>query len=105
MAVPIAVIIRFSGEPDDLLERFERTRRIWVEAQNSGYEQPLFYAAGRTKEGIAIVTAWESATGHRAFGQGIHPHLDAVGMSPPDQIEQVRIERLGWDDSGPSGTR
>jgi heme-degrading monooxygenase HmoA len=97
MAVPVAVIIRFNGDPDDLLERFERARRKWAGAQESGYEQPLFYAAGRTKEGIAIVTAWESAQGHRAFGQGIHPHIDSVGMAAPDRIEHLRIESLGWE--------
>ena len=38
MADPIAVIIRFSGEPDDLLERFEQARRLWIEAQDADYE-------------------------------------------------------------------
>jgi hypothetical protein len=97
MAVPIAVIIRFSGDPDDLLERFERARRMWVEAQDSDYERPVFYAACRTDEGIAIVNVWENAPAHRAFGQGLHAHIDEVGLPQPDQIERMRIERLSWD--------
>jgi hypothetical protein len=32
MAVPITVIIRFSGDPDELIERFERARLMWIEA-------------------------------------------------------------------------
>jgi hypothetical protein len=55
MADPITVIIRFTGEPDDLLERFEKARRRWIEAQDGDHERPLFYAACRTDDGIAIV--------------------------------------------------
>jgi hypothetical protein len=97
MADPIAVTIRFSGDPDDFLERFERARQLWIEAQDADYERPLFYAACRTDEGIAIVNCWESAVAHRAFGQGLHPHIDAVGMSAPDRIERMRVAKLGWD--------
>ncbi|MGH2954210.1 MAG: hypothetical protein ACRDK9_09345 [Solirubrobacterales bacterium] len=96
MADPIAVTIRFSGDPGDLLERFERARQMWIEAQEDEYERPVFYAACRTDEGIAIVNVWENAAAHRAFGQGLHAHIDALGLSPPVQIERMRIERLGW---------
>jgi hypothetical protein len=97
MADPLAVIIRFSGDPDDLLERIERVRRSWIDAQETGYERPLFYAACKTADGIAVVSAWESAVAHRAFGQGLHNHIDAAGMGMPDQIERLRVEKLGWD--------
>jgi hypothetical protein len=97
MADPIAVIIRFNGDPDDLFERFERARRLWIEAQGGDYERPVFYAACKTDEGIAIVSGWETAVAHRAFGQRMHPHIDAVGMGTPVQIERMRIEKLGWD--------
>jgi hypothetical protein len=97
LSVPLAVIIRFSGEPDDLLERFERVRQMWIDAQDGDYERPLFYAACRSDEGIAIVAGWESAVAHRAFGQGLHSLIEAAGMGAPDQIERMRIEKLGWD--------
>lgn len=97
MAIPIAVIIRFSGDSDDLLERFERARQMWIEAQEEQYERPVVYAACRTDEGIAIVNVWEGARAHRAFGQGVHAHIDAVGLGPPEQIERMRLEKLGWD--------
>jgi hypothetical protein len=94
---PIAVIIRFSGDPDDLLERFERARQLWVEEQDGDYEPPIFYAACETDGGIAILGGWYSAAAHRAFGYGMHPHIEAVGMSTPDQIERLRVAKLGWD--------
>jgi hypothetical protein len=97
MAVPITVIIRFSGDPDELIERFERARLMWIEAQQGDYERPVFYAACRADEGIAIVSGWETAAGHRAFGQQLHSLIDAAGMGTPDEIERMRIERLGWD--------
>ena len=83
MADPIAVIIRFSGEPDDLLDRFEQARQLWIEAQDADYERPLFYAACGTNEGIAVISVWQTAVAHRAFGQGLHPHIASVGLGPP----------------------
>jgi|SRR5215211_6908986 len=97
MADPIAVIIRFSGDPDDLLERFERVRQKWIEAQEGDYERPIFYAACKANEGIAIVSGWQTAVAHRAFGEELHAHIDAVGMGTPDRIERMRIGKLGWD--------
>lgn len=97
MADPIAVIIRFNGNPDDLLERFERARRIWIEAQADDYNRPAFYAACKSDDGIVIVSSWETAAAHRAFGQGIGPYVDAVGMCRPDHVERLRIGRLAWD--------
>lgn len=96
MPDPIAVIIRFSGDPDELLERFEQARRSWIADQQPGYERPLFYAACRTDDGIAVVSGWETAVAHRAFGQGLHPHIHAAGLGRPDQIERLRINDLGW---------
>ena len=97
MAKQLAVIIRFTGDPDELLERFELSRRQWIDHQQPDYERPAFYAACKTGDGIAIVSAWESAIGHRAFGQGLHRHIEAVGLAPPDRIERMPIETLGWD--------
>jgi hypothetical protein len=97
MADPIAVIIRFSGDPDDLLERFDRVRQKWIEAQEGDYERPIFYAACKADEGIAIVSGWQTAVAHRAFGEELHAHIDTVGMGTPDQIERMRIGKLGWD--------
>ena len=96
MADPIAVIIRFSGDPEELLERFEQARQLWIEAQNSNYERPLFYAACKTGQGIAVISVWQTAVAHRAFGQGLHAHIDAVGMGAPDEIERIRVETVGW---------
>jgi hypothetical protein len=97
MRDPIAVIIRFTGDPDDRLERFERARQLWIEAQDGDYERPTFYAACRTEDGIAMLGAWQDAVAHRAFGRELHAHIDAVGIGTPDRIERMRVARLGWD--------
>ena len=96
MADPVAVIMRFEGDPDDLLGRFERARQLWIEAQDGDYERPSFYAATRTDDGIAIISTWETAVAHRAFGQAMHPHIDSVGLTIPDRIERMPVEKLGW---------
>ena len=97
MADPLAVIIRFTGDPDDLFEGFERARRSWIEGRAGDYERPLFYAASKTDEGLAVLSVWQTAVAHRAFGQGLHAHIDAAGMANPDRIERMRVEKLGWD--------
>lgn len=97
MSDPIAAIIRFTGDPDDLFERFERARRLWIEAQDDRYDRPAFYAACKTKTGIVIVGGWETEAAQEAFGRRMRPHLEAVGMGMPDDHEHVRIEKLGWD--------
>ena len=97
MANSLAVIIRFSGDSADLLERFERARRMWIEAQDDDYERPSFYAACRTREGIAVLNVWNDALAHRAFGQGLHLHLEAAGLGRPAEIERLRVEQIGWE--------
>jgi hypothetical protein len=97
MSDPIAVIIRFNGDPDDLFERFEKARRLWIEAQDGNYNPPAFYAVCKTDDGIAIVDGWETDAAHKAFGRRMGPHLEAVGMGMPDHLEHMWIEKLGWD--------
>ena len=96
----LAVIIRFSGDPDELFGRFEQARRMWIEAETADYERPVFYATCRADDGIAIITVWRNAVAHRAFGQGLHAHINAVGLRAPDRIERMRIEDLGWSEPG-----
>jgi hypothetical protein len=97
MADALLVIIRFTGDPGDLADRVERARQLWIEAQQADYERPTFYAVCRSGDGIAIVSCWDSASAHRAFGQGLHTHIEAAGLGMPEQIERMRVVRVGWD--------
>jgi hypothetical protein len=98
VADPIAVIIRFSGDPDELFERFERARRLWIEGQDGDYDRPAFYAACKTEEGIAIVSGWETDAARKAFAHRMGPYLGAAGIRKLDHHhEHLRIEKLGWD--------
>jgi hypothetical protein len=98
MADPIAVIIRFNGDPDDLFERFERARRLWIEAQDDDYDRPAFYAVCKTDDGIVVVNGWETDAADKEFAHRMGPYLEAVGMRKADHHpEHLGIERLGWD--------
>jgi hypothetical protein len=97
LADPTAMILRFTGDPDDLLERFERARQRWIEAQGGGDSPPAFYAACTTKDGIVILSGWQTDAAHKAFARRMRPHLEAVGMGRPDHHEHLRIDKLGWD--------
>ncbi len=91
MSDPIAVIIRFNGDSDDLLGRFEQARRSWTEAQDDGYNPPAFFAVCRAKEGIVIVTGWQAEEDHKAFREQMGAHLEAAGMGRPDAHEHLAI--------------
>lgn len=96
MTDPTAVIVRFNGDPDDLFERFEKARRLWIEAQDGDYSPPAFYAACKTEDGIVIVNGWQTDAAHQAFAHRMGPHLETVGMGKPDHVERLRIAQLGW---------
>ena len=97
MSDPVAMILRFDGDPDDLVERYEKARQLWIAAQDDDYEPPAFCAACKAEDGIAIVIGWPSDEAHKAFARGIRPHLKAVDMGRPDGHEHLRIAKLGWD--------
>jgi hypothetical protein len=97
MPDPIAVIVRFHGDPDDLFERFEKARRSWVEAQNDDYSPPVFFAVCKTDDGIVLIDGWETDEDHKAFGERMGPHLEAAGMGSPDHLEHLWVSKLGWD--------
>jgi hypothetical protein len=93
----IASIVRFNGDPEDLLERFERARGLWIEAQDDDYDRPVFYATCKTDDGIVIVSGWETEAAHHAFGRRMGPYLQAVGMGRPEHHEHMPIAMFGWD--------
>ncbi|HEY2715781.1 MAG TPA: hypothetical protein VGI73_06125 [Solirubrobacterales bacterium] len=95
-AHPLVMIFSLEGDPDDLLERFERARLLWVAEDEDDRSLPIFHAACKTKEGITVVTAWETNDAHKAFARGVSPHLKAVGLGTPDRHEHLRIAQLGW---------
>ena len=71
MSEPLAVIIRFTGDPEDLLTRFEQVRGSWIAQQTDDYEPPLFYALSKTDDGIAVLNVWQNASAHRAFAYSV----------------------------------
>jgi hypothetical protein len=97
MSSPIAVILRFNGNPDDLLQRFELARKSWTEAQGNGNSTPIFFATCRAEDGIVLVTGWEADRDHQAFRKQMMPYLHAAGLDRPTGHEQLGIARLGWD--------
>jgi heme-degrading monooxygenase HmoA len=95
MSDPIAVILRFSGDPADLLGRFEQARKSWIEAQDDGYNPPIFFAICKAEDGIVLVSGWEAEEDHKAFRKQMMPHLQAAGIGRPEAHEHLGIARLG----------
>jgi hypothetical protein len=98
MTDPVAVIVRFNGDADDLFEGFEKARQLWMAArQESGYNPPNFYAAAKTEAGIVLVDCFDTDEDHLAFGENMGEYLEAVGMPGPDHLEHLEVSKLGWD--------
>lgn len=93
------MIVRFKGDPDDLLARFEQARQSWIEAQSGNYNPPIFFAVCKSDEGIVLIDGWASDEDHKAFGERMGPHLQAAGMQSPDHLEHLWIEKLDWDET------
>lgn len=100
MSNPIAVILRFKGDPDDLLGRFEQALRSLSEARYDG-TRPAFFAICKSEEGIALISGWGAEEDHKAFRKQIMSHLQAAGVSRPDVHEQLGIAQLGWEPARP----
>ncbi len=96
MSDPVAVILGFSGDPDDLLDRFEQALGSFAEAQSDS-TQPSFFAVCKAEEGIVVVSGWEAEEDHKAFRKQMMRHLHTAGVSRPSTHEQLRIVRLGWE--------
>jgi hypothetical protein len=98
MTDPIAVIVRFNGDADDLFEGFEKARQLWMAArQESGYNAPNFYAVAKTEDGIVLVDCFDTDADHLAFGENMGEYLEAVGMPGPYHLEHLEVSKLGWD--------
>lgn len=97
MPNPLAVILRFNGDPDDLLERFEQARKSWIETQGESYHPPTFFAVCKAEDGIVLVSGWEAEEDHKAFRKQMMPHLHTAGIGRPGAHEHLGIARLGWD--------
>jgi hypothetical protein len=96
----VATIIRFDGDPENLLQRFELARRSWVDA-HEGYEPPVFYAICKTENetGIVVIFAWNTDADHEAFGKRMAVHLRSAGMGRPNHRERLPIANLGWTET------
>jgi hypothetical protein len=97
MSSSIALILRFSGDPDELVERFEQARKSWIEAQGKRYSPPIFFATCRAEDGVVLLAGWEAEEDHKAFRKQMMPYLHAAGLDRPTGHEQLGIARLGWD--------
>ncbi len=95
MADPIAVILRFKGDSDDLVERFEQALKARIEAQGERGNPPIFFAVCATGDGVALITGWEAEEDHKGFRKQMMPHLHAAGIARPEAHEQLPIVRLG----------
>jgi len=103
MSNPVMAILRWEGDPDTALERYERAVAAWRETFGDLSSGPLHAIAGRSERGgLVVVNVFSTDGDHLAFGRNMGDPLAAVGLPTPD-VEHVSVRRLGWPDSVDEG--
>ena len=96
MGKPVMAILRWDGDPDTTLERYERAVAAWRETFGEQSSGPLHAIAGRSERGgLVVVNVFETNRDHLAFGRNMGEPLASVGLPTPD-VEHASVRRLGW---------
>lgn len=93
MSDPMTVIIKFSGDPEQLLPRYKQLTSEWA---TGDAEQPLYAFTAPSPEGLVAVNVWTDS-GHAAFGQDIRHRLERHGLPMPAEIEHLPTTTIGWN--------
>lgn len=99
MSDPVMAILRWDGDPETTLERYERAVAEWRERFGDQSSGPVHAVAGRDERGgLVVVNVSPTDRDHLHFGRNMGDPLAAVGLPTPD-VEHVSVRRLGWSDS------
>jgi quinol monooxygenase YgiN len=100
--MPVAAVIRFRGDPDEILATYDATRPMQI---GMGPTPGLIiHTAARAEDGVVMVDVWESEADYWAFLQ-LPEVQEAVVNSqlPKPEIELYEIHAMlhpavGWPD-------
>jgi hypothetical protein len=80
MAEPVMVILRFAGDVDEVLPRWELAVQLWQE--------------------LVVVNVFATDQDHLNFGQSMGGPMAAVGLTDPFAgLEHLPVRKLDWDDT------
>jgi hypothetical protein len=91
----VMVILRFPGEVDELLERWERAVQRWQELYPDS-RLPASIASEAENGGLVVVNVFGSDEDHLRFGQKMGTPLREVGLDTPG-MEHLAVRRIDWD--------
>lgn len=91
-----AMILRFEGDPDDLLQRYQTARGRWLETRDPDCDPPTLHAILRAKDAIVIINGCANSEQAHQFGRAMGACMKQAGLRPAGH-ERFRIEKLGWD--------
>jgi len=91
----VMVILRFPGEVDELLEKWERAVQRWQDLYPDS-RLPASIAAAGEKGGLVVVNVFGSEEDHLLFGEKMGTPLREVGLDTPG-LEHLGVRKLDWD--------
>jgi hypothetical protein len=84
---PVIVILRWEGDPDRVLPRYEKAVDIWRERFASRGPAQTFAGASE-RGGVVVVNVFAHDQDHLMFGRNMGDPLAAVGLPTPS-IEHI----------------
>jgi hypothetical protein len=100
MAEPVMVIIRFAGDVDEVLPRWEQAVKLWQEQFGSEYRLPATVVAEGESGGLVVVNVFATDQDHLNFGQNMGGPMAAVGLTGPfAALEHLPVRKIDWDET------
>ena len=95
MANQAAMMIRFNGDPDELLRRYLSARDHWLETRDPGCNPPMLHAVLSGENGIVVINGFPDVQQAHMFGRSMGACMKQAGLRPAGH-ERSRIEKLQW---------
>ncbi len=100
MTEPAMVIIRFAGDADEVLPRWEQAVRLWQEEFGSTYKLPATVVAAGENGELVVVNVFATDQDHLNFGQNMGGPMTAVGLTDPfAALEHLPVRKIDWDET------
>jgi len=92
-----ATIVRFPGNPDDLIPRYAEGLRRFSAAHPDIRPETMFLGrSDATPNALVVVLLWPPGVDHGVLGGFLLPHLKELGLERPS-VDHLTVGTVGFD--------
>ncbi len=92
-----ATIVRFPGNPDDLIPRYAEGLRRFSVAHPGIRPATIFLGRSDvTENALVVVVLWPQGIDHGVLGDFLLPQLKELGLERPS-VDHLAVETVGFD--------